>query len=294
MQRIALLGLGNMGSAMATRWLGQGFSVAVWNRNSDKAAAFVASGARAGATPREAASDADVVVSMLADDDASRPVWLGAEGALAGMRRGAIAIECSTVSPAWVRELAEHAAATGVGFLDAPVGGGPAAVAAGTLTVFAGGDVATLDAARPVLSAIASRIEHVGETGAGATWKLINYMMAGAQLAGLAEVLMLAEKAGIAPQRAADLIRNSVTASPAVIGKLARMVDGRYDNPDVALRLVAKDERYGLDLARALGANPEILPTVSAIYERAVADGLGDLDLAAVAATVRRRSGLTS
>jgi 3-hydroxyisobutyrate dehydrogenase-like beta-hydroxyacid dehydrogenase len=143
-----------------------------------------------------------------------------------------------------------------------------------------------------VLAAISSRIEHVGATGSGATWKLLNYMMAAAQLAGLAEVLTLAEKAGIARARAADLIRNSVTASPVVTGKIARMIEDRFGDPDVALRLVAKDERYGEDLARAIGARPEILPVASAIYQRAVAEGWGDHDLAAVVQTIRKRSGV--
>jgi 3-hydroxyisobutyrate dehydrogenase len=277
---------------MAERWLGQGFGVTVWNRNPQKAARFAGKGARVAATPREAAAEGDVVVAMVADDDASRPVWLGADGAIAGLRSGAIAIESSTLSPTWIGELAGRVETAGARFLDAPVGGGPAAVAAGTLTVFAGGDGATLEAARPVLAAISSRIEHVGATGSGATWKLLNYMMAAAQLAGLAEVLTLAEKAGIARARAADLIRNSVTASPVVTGKIARMIEDRFGDPDVALRLVAKDERYGEDLARAIGARPEILPVASAIYQRAVAEGWGDHDLAAVVQTIRKRSGV--
>jgi 3-hydroxyisobutyrate dehydrogenase len=291
MQRIAVLGLGAMGAAMAARWLEQGFPVTVWNRSPGRAAGLAGKGANVVATPHDAAAVADVVVAMVADDDASRSVWLGPDGAVAGLRAGAIAIESSTLSPKWIRELASEATAAGARFLDAPVGGGPATVGAGALTVFVGGDAAALDAARPVLGAIAQRVEHVGGTGAGATWKLINYMMAAAQIAGAAEVLTLAEKAGIARGRAADLIRGSVTASPAVAGKLARMVEDRFGDPDVALRLVAKDERYGEDLARALGADPEILTAVSAIYQRAVAEGDGDLDLAAVVRTVRRRLG---
>jgi 3-hydroxyisobutyrate dehydrogenase len=294
MQRIAVLGLGNMGAAMAARWMAQGFPVTVWNRNAARAEPLVAKGAKLAATPREAAAAADVVVAMVTDDDASRGVWLGSDGAVAGLQRGAIAIEASTVSPGWIRKLAVDVAKTGAGFLDAPVGGAPPAVTAGTLTIFAGGEAATLAAARPVLAAISARIEHVGGTGSGATWKLVNYMMAAAQLAGLAEVLTLSEKIGIPRAKAADLIRNSVTASPAVLGKIGRMVEDHFDAPDAALSIVAKDERYAIDLAREVGMRPEILPTVSSIFERALDEGLGDLDVTAIIATIRRRSGLMS
>jgi 3-hydroxyisobutyrate dehydrogenase len=294
MQRIAVLGLGNMGAAMARRWLGQGFPVTVWNRTAAKAQALAEAGATVAGSAREAAASADVVVAMVEHDDASRPVWLGDDGAIAGLQPGAIAIESSTLSPKWITELGERVVASGGRFLDAPVGGAPPAVAAGTLTIFAGGDAGTLEAARPVLAAISARIEHVGGTGSGAMWKLINYMMAAAQIAGLAEVLTLAEKAGIARTRAAELIRHSVTASPAVLGKMERMVERRFDDPDAALRLIAKDERYAIDLARDFGAKPEILPVVSGIYHRAMDEGFGDLDMTAVIETIRRRSGLVS
>ena len=289
MQRLALLGLGAMGSAMAVRWLGAGFPLAVYNRNRSRAEALAAVGARAAASPREAAQGADVVISMVADDDASRAMWLGEAGAAAGLKEGAIAIEQSTLSPPFIRDLAAKAGGRGARFLDAPVAGGPSAVAKGALAIFVGGDAVTLDEARPVFAAVASRIEHVGEVGAGAAWKLINYMMAGAQLASLAEALTLAQKAGVAPARAADLISKSVVASPAVLAKLPRMSERRFTDPDAALRLVAKDQRYALDLARALGADLELLPTVAALYARAVREGLGDLDLAAVIEAVARR-----
>jgi 3-hydroxyisobutyrate dehydrogenase-like beta-hydroxyacid dehydrogenase len=291
MQNIALLGLGAMGAAMAVKWRSCNFTVAAYNRSRAKAEALAARGVQICPTPRDAAACADIVISIVADDEASHRVWLGAEGAFAGVRSGAVVVESSTVSPAWAREFAALAARAGADALDAPVGGGPAAVASGRLVIFAGGSSAALARARPALSAIAARIEHLGEAGAGATWKLINYMMAGVQLAGLAEALTLAAKAGIAPARAGALIAESVVASPAVIAKLPRMINRRFKDPDAALRLVAKDQRYALDLARALGADLEILPVVAAIYARAEAEGLGDLDLAAVIESIGRRSG---
>src|SRR5271165_4448006 len=117
MQSIALLGLGATGAGMAANWLNKGFPLTVWNRTPGKAEAFAAMGARVAQTPREAAEDADVIVAMVSDDEASRAVWLGVSGALAGAKSGAICIESSTLSPDWVRELAGLAQARGCRFL---------------------------------------------------------------------------------------------------------------------------------------------------------------------------------
>lgn len=282
MQSIALLGLGTMGTAMAKRWLAAGHKLRLYNRTAAKAKALEAAGAVVAATPREAATGADVVVSMVADDDAAHAVWFGADGAIAGLSPGALAIEQGTLSPAFIRELGRAVEMVGARFIDAPVGGGPSIAAAGKLVIFAGGAAEDVEAARPIFEAVASRIEHVGEAGAGATWKLINYMIAGAQIASLAEGLALAKRAGISLERAGDLITKGAAASPAVVSKVPRMVERRFDNPDAALRLVAKDQRYTLDLARTLGADVSLLPVVSAMFDRAEEAGLGDLDLAAV------------
>lgn len=290
MQSIALIGLGAMGTAFAARWRAAGFPLTVYNRDRRKAQALT--GVGVAPSPREAAFGADVVVSIVKDDDASRAVWQGSDGALAGLRRGAIAIDMSTISPGWARELSGLAVKAGAKFLDAPVAGGPSFATAGTLAIFIGGPASALVAARPLLAAVGSRIEHLGEAGAGATWKLVNYMMTGAQLASLAEALTLAEKAGIAPAQAAALIAKSVVASPAILAKLPRMSERRFTEPEAALRLVAKDQRYALELARSLGADLEILPVVAEIFARAEREGLGDLDLAAVVESVGRKSGV--
>ncbi len=154
MQKIAILGLGVRGSGVAANWLKKGFAVSVYNRTRAKAAPLAAAGARIASSPRDAATDADIVVAMVADDDASRKVWFGEDGALAGMKRGAIAVESSTLTPDWVRELAAAAVAKGCDFLDSPVGGTKHAAAEGKLVLFVGGYAAALDRARPALEAI--------------------------------------------------------------------------------------------------------------------------------------------
>ncbi len=280
-----------MGTVMGQRWRAAGFPLRVYNRTPSRAAALADAGAVVASTPREAASGADVVISMVADDDASRAIWFGPEGALAGLKAGAVAVEQSTLSPAFIRELAAAAAAKDASFLDAPVGGGPTFATEGRLVVFAGGEAAALDKVRPVLAAIAARIEHIGGVGAGVTWKLINYMIAGAQVASLAEALALARRAGISYERAGDLIRQGAVASPVIVSKLPRMVEGRFDDAEAALRLVAKDQRYTLDLARALGADLDILPAVVSLFSRAEQQGLGDFDVAAIVGAVGATDG---
>jgi 3-hydroxyisobutyrate dehydrogenase len=194
MQRVAILGLGIMGGGMAANWLAKGFEVAVWNRTAAKAQALAGKGAKVAATPRDAAQGADFIFAMVADDDASRSVWLGADGALAGAKSGAVGVESSTLTPDWVRELGRHAEAKGCGFLDAPVGGSRAAAEGGELRFFVGGKPQTFEAARPALAAVGSKMDLLGPLGAGATWKLINNQLAAGQIAALAEALEVAKK----------------------------------------------------------------------------------------------------
>lgn len=290
-EKIALLGLGAMGAAFAARWRAAGLPLTVWNRNPAKAEPLGINPANIAATPREAAAGASIIAVMVTDDEASRAIWLGRDGALAGAAPGAILVEFSTVTPAHTREIATLAEKQAAAYLDAPVAGGPAIAAAGKLTIFAGGDPIAFEKARPLFAAIAQRIEHLGPVGAGATWKLVNYMMAGAQLASLCEALTLALKAGVAPSRAGDLIAASVVASPLVMSKIPRMVARDYENPDATLDLVAKDQRYMVELARSLGADLEVAPVVAEIFRRADAEGYGARDLTAVFESVRKRSG---
>jgi 3-hydroxyisobutyrate dehydrogenase len=283
MQRVALLGLGTMGAGMAANWLAKGFQLSVWNRTHARAQALADKGARVATTPREAAEGADCVFAMVADDAASRAVWLGDDGALAGAKTGAVVVESSTLTPDWVRELAGRARAKGCGFLDAPVGGSRLAAASGELRFFVGGDAATLDKARPALIAIGSKIDLLGPAGAGATWKLINNQLIAAQVAALGEALDVARKAGFRPVQISSLILNGAASSPIVKMKLPSMLNGDYDEPDFALSLMLKDARYAAALAQSLGAPADLVSSAVKAFARAEAKGLGAKDIAAVA-----------
>jgi 3-hydroxyisobutyrate dehydrogenase len=283
MQRVALLGLGTMGAGMASNWLAKGFALSVWNRTPGKAEALAAKGARVAATPREAAAGADFVFAMVADDAASRSVWLGADGALAGVKSGAIAVESSTLTPEWVRELARHAQAKGCGFLDGPVGGSRDAAEAGALRFFVGGEPLTFEAARPALQAVGSRVDLLGPVGAGATWKLINNQLVAAQAAALAEALAVARKAGFNKERISELILGGAAASPIVKTKLPRMLEADFEPADFSLHLMLKDARYATALAESLGAPADVISGAAKAFTRAEAKGLGSKDIAAVA-----------
>src|SRR5215469_9815610 len=163
--RVAFLGLGIMGGGMARRVLLAGFPLTVYNRNSAKAEPFAATNAKVATTPREAAAQADIVISMVSDDPVSRAIWFGENGALAGTRKGAILIEASTLSVGWVRELAAAAGQQGCQFLDAPVTGTKPHAENGELLFLVGGDAVALEATRPVLAVMSRGIVHLGPVG---------------------------------------------------------------------------------------------------------------------------------
>src|SRR6201746_503265 len=165
MTRVAFIGLGRMGHGMAGRYLDAGFEVALWNRSKAKAEDLIARGARWSTSPEDAAIDADAVVTMVADDEASRAVWLGTDGAATTMKAGTLAIECSTVSYSHALELARELRGRGLIYVDSPVTGLPDAAAAGKLTLLVGADPADLERARPYLVPLSSTLAHFGPVG---------------------------------------------------------------------------------------------------------------------------------
>lgn len=288
MQKITLLGLGIMGSGMAANWLKAGFDLTVYNRTRSKTEPFEQQGAHVAPTPFEAAHEADIVVAMVGDDQASEAMWMGEEGALAGAKPGAAIIECSTVTPNWVRLLAEQANLLSCDFLDAPVTGSKAAAANGQLVLFVGGEAATLEKVRPALEIVSRQINHMGAVGMGATWKLLNNLQVAGQLALLAETLALAERAGFDMQQANELIVSGAAASPIVQAKLPRIAERRYDDTDFSLRWMHKDARYVLALADQLGVPLKTVQAAVELYQQAADKGLNDLDVAAVAEALRK------
>jgi 3-hydroxyisobutyrate dehydrogenase len=285
---VAFFGLGIMGSGMARRLLGAAFPLTVYNRSPEKAAAIAAQGAKPAAAPRDAAAGAEILVSMVADDEASRSLWLGDQGALAAAAKGALLVECSTLSVGWVRELAAAATARGCELLDAPVTGSRNQAASGELNFLVGGSAAALERARPVLSAMGRSISHVGPTGSGALLKLINNFLCGVQAVSLAEAIAVMEQSGLDRAKSLDLIVNGTPGSPLFKILSRRMAAGDYA-PNFMLSLMAKDLAYALAEGRRYGLS---LTTVTAALERfkdAAASGHSNEDFSVVVEELRKR-----
>ncbi len=273
-----------MGSGMAGRLLSASFPLTLYNRNAEKAATFVASGAFLANSPREAASRSEIVISMVADDAASRGVWLGENGALAGARPGSVLVECGTLTSAWVRELAALAAKHQCELLDAPVTGTKPHAASGQLLFLVGGSDKALDAARPVLAVLGRDVIHFGPTGSGALMKLVNNFMCGVQAASLAEAVALVEAGGLDREKALSVLSNGAPGSPLVKTLLERIKsDGP---PNFLLHLMAKDLGYAVEEASHHHIALKTASSALEVFQQAIAAGRSEKDFSAVIGTV--------
>lgn len=284
--RIALLGLGTMGSGMARRLLLNGYPLTVFNRTTEKAKPFASEGARIAVSPSEAATDANVILSMVSDDKAAREIWLGEEGALAAASSGAICIECSTVTLEWARELADKVAAKNCQFLDAPVTGSKLQAVAGELNFLVGGDAGTLDKVRPVLEAMSRSIVLVGPAGSGALLKLINNFVCGVQVAALAEGIAMIERSGLDREKSVEVLANGAPGSPLVKAVSTRMTTPDY-SPNFRLSLMAKDLTYAIHESEKVSVHLATAQVALSSFRAAIDNGLGDKDIAAVVEPVR-------
>jgi 3-hydroxyisobutyrate dehydrogenase len=272
MARVAFIGLGRMGHGMAGRYLDAGFTVSVWNRSRAKAEDLIARGARWATSPEDAAIDADAVVTMVADDEASRAVWLTKDGAAAAMKAGTLAIECSTVSHQHALDLARELRSRGLVYIDSPVTGLPDAAAAGKLTLLVGAEPADLEHARPYLAPLSSTIRHFGPVGSGTVYKLINNLMGAIQIAGIAEGLAIAEQAGLDMKLVLEAVETGVAASPQVIRYSKRMAARNFSGATFTAALRQKDAAYAVALAESLLSAPPIMGRAAVeSYDRAKA-----------------------
>jgi len=288
MTRVALLGLGAMGRPMAVRLIEAGHNVCVYNRTPERAIALTDKGARVAVSPAEAADGAEIVVAIVADDGASRDIWTGPEGVLSGSPApGAILIESSTLSQAWMLELAAKVAEAGYDFLDCPVTGGPDGAEAAKLTLLLGGDDTVIDRAWPTLRAYASRQIRFGDIGTGTAYKVMVNLMGAVQGAALAEGLIIAEKAGLDLSVVAEALSSGAVASPHVKNLARRMAEGDHEDVYFSLGLRWKDADYGLRLADAVGASTEISNAARALYEETLGDFTGDENESVIVETVR-------
>jgi 3-hydroxyisobutyrate dehydrogenase len=277
-----------MGAGMAANLLRAGFSLSVYNRTAAKARALTDSGARLAGTPAAAVEGAPIVISMLSDDAASRDVWLGKDGALEAVEKGAILIESSTVSPAWISELAEQAAQHGLDLLDAPVTGSRMQAETGQLSFLVGGNEATLAKAVSALKAMSKEIVHLGPVGSGAKMKLINNFLCGVQVASLAEGLTWIERSGLDRDKALTILKAGAPGSPLLSAISTRMANQAY-TVNFLLKLMNKDLLYAQNEAAHCDVELKTAEVARSLFEAAIAQGFGDQDMASVIEPLRKK-----
>lgn len=279
--RVGFLGLGAIGTPMAVHLARRGHLV-VWNRTAARAADFAARyGATAAPTPRALAADVDVAITCLPTSRDVEGLLDGPDGLLAGLRPGALFLDCTSGDPTTSRRIAARLAERGVAFADAPVSGGTNGAEAGTLTVMVGGDVATFERARPVLSAFGQRIDHLGPVGAGHAMKAVNNALLAVNILALGEGLATLVKAGVPARAAVDALNVSSGrsfVSEALVPE--RVLTGRWPKT-FRLALLEKDVGIARDLLQELavdGAMFEVAGRLLAAAHAALGDGADYLE----------------
>jgi 3-hydroxyisobutyrate dehydrogenase len=285
--KIALLGLGTMGNGMGMNLLKAGFPLTVYNRTRSRASLLEAAGASVADTPAMAAANAEIVLAMLADDAASRAIWLGENGALAATQPGAVLIECSTLSPAWVAELDEAARRRGLRMVEAPVTGSRAQADAGQLKFLAGGDASVLERVTPVLRSMSQEILHLGPVGSGAQLKLMNNFLCAVQVASFAEALTWIERTGLNRDAALEFLKKGAPGSGILSAMADRMTKRTYE-VNFLLPLMAKDVRYAHAAAAERGVDLSMARPAEAMFDKAQAQGHGAQDMSAVVEVIRQ------
>lgn len=243
--------MGAIGRPMAARIAAAGFPLTVWNRTAERATAFAAeSGARVATTPADAARDADVVITCFSTSADVRSILDGAEGLIAGLKKDAVVLDCTSGDPQTSRAIADALDAHGVGFLDAPVSGGVVGAEKGTLTVMVGGDAGTLERVRKVIESFAQKIVHCGPVGAGDAVKAVNQAFLAIHLLSAAEGLATLAKAGVDPKLALDVINASSGRSNSSMNLIPERVLTRAFPRTFRLALLEKDIGIAAEMAR--------------------------------------------
>jgi 3-hydroxyisobutyrate dehydrogenase-like beta-hydroxyacid dehydrogenase len=281
-RRVAFCGLGIMGGPMAANLARAGFELSVYTRTHKKAEAFAAEhGARAAASPREAAERASAVITMVPDAPEVEEVLLGEQGAVHGLDDGALAVDMSTIAPTAARAIGERLDDDGVAFLEAPVSGSRPKAEDGTLTIMVGGERSDFERAGPLFEAMGERIVYVGPRGHAQLAKLLTNTMGAVHAAALAESVLAVERAGIDPDAFLEVAAGSAGNST-VLGLKGRPMFERDFTPLFKLEHMLKDVRHCLAEAHALGVELRLGSLVEPLFAQAAAAGHGEEDFAAV------------
>ncbi|MGD2200043.1 MAG: NAD(P)-dependent oxidoreductase [Candidatus Bathyarchaeota archaeon] len=248
MKKIGFIGLGLMGSGMSMNLIKAGFPVTVWNRTASKMDPLVEAGAKAAASPKEVAEASEIILSIVTDSPDVEEVIMGSKGVIHGASTGDIVIDMSTISPAVTRDIAERLGEKGVRMLDAPVSGGAIGAQNGTLSIMVGGDPETFNEALPVFEAMGKTITHVGGNGMGQTVKLVNQILVGTAMLGVAEALMFAKKSGADLEKCHAAVSGGAAGSWQLTNNGARLLKGDME-PGFKIKDYLKDLRLIMEAA---------------------------------------------
>ena len=281
MTMVGFIGLGRMGKPMALNLLRAGFGVVALSRSRGPVEELVAAGAEEGASLADAASRAEIVCSCLPDVAASRSAYLGEGGLAANARPGQTFVEHGTIAPSLAVEVGAALAARGAGYVDAPVSGGVERAESGTLTIMAGGSERDVEAARPALEAVGSVVHRVGPVGRGSLMKLTNQLLVGVHTLAACEGFAFGEAAGADGAQLGEALRSSWGASAMLARNWPLMLSGDYGSL-APIRLLAKDLGLVADAAREMGLPLPVAERARALFDEAMAQGLGEEDVAAM------------
>src|SRR4051812_17519060 len=288
---VGFVGLGTMGGAMAANLARAGFAVRAWNRTAGRAAELADLGVTLARTAAAAASDADVVITIVSDTPDVEAVLFGPEGVADGARPGTIVVDMSTISPSATREFAARLSERGIRLLDAPVSGGSEGAKKGTLSIFVGGDPSALEEARPVLAAMGTTITHLGPVGSGQAAKAINQVILAGTYLGVAEGIVLGLKAGLDVEALVTALSGGAAQSWVLANRSGRMLANDYPL-GFKVALHRKDLGIALQLARETGASLPVAALAETIESGLIARGHGDDDMSALARAIRSLSAL--
>lgn len=291
MRRIGIIGVGLLGSAVASRLVKGGFEVTGYDTRTDRVEALRPQGLKAATSIVEAAQGADAVFTILPSLESVETVVRGPGGLLETAPRRTTLIQMSTISPALTRRLGEAAAVKGLGFLDTPMSGTSAMVARGDCAIFVGGDRARADACRPIFDAIAKKTFYLGDVGMASLAKLATNLLVGLNTAALAEALVLGAKGGLAPATLLDILKDSAAASKMVDVRGPLMVNHQFD-PQMKLDLFLKDFKLMLEEGQRLGVALPLTSVTQQLATATAAAGRGEEDLAAIVTTLELLAGL--
>ena len=289
--KVTFIGLGTMGAGMASNILKAGHELTVYNRTREKEKKLTAEGARCAASPREAASGAEIIVICVSDTPDVEEIVLGDDGIIHGASAGAVVVDMSTISPTATRRMAAKLRDKGIKMLDAPVSGGSEGAQNGTLAIMVGGDAADFETALPVLEAMGKTVTHVGAIGAGQFTKAINQIIITGTYLTVAEGLTLGIKAGLDMDKVIQAISSGAANSWVLQNRAMNVVDNTYPL-GFRVRLHQKDLKIALDTARELGVTLPATALVAQIENGLIAQGYGDEDISALARSIRKQSGL--